>query len=86
MDFKFENMTAFFDMGGYTFFVWMSFGLTFICMTAILFHSLYMSKKIKQGVEKERARAERILAARAARKDKMREKRRIESIENEDEK
>ena len=82
MDFKFESMSAFFDMGGYAFFVWMSFGLTFLCMAALLIQSMFMSKKIKQGVEKERARAERILTARAARKDKMREKRRTESLDD----
>jgi heme exporter protein D len=60
----------------------MSFGLTFLCMAALLIQSMFMSKKIKQGVEKERARAERILAARAARKDKMREKRRTESLDD----
>lgn len=67
MEFQFENMSAFFDMGGYAFFVWASFICTLLCMVAVLFHSLLMSKKIKQGVLKETARAQRIMAAREAR-------------------
>ncbi len=81
MTFQFENMTDFFNMGGYAFFVWASFIGTFICMFGILFQSLYVSKKIKQGVEKETVRAQRIMAARAARKIKQQAK--IKEVSNE---
>jgi heme exporter protein D len=81
MTFQFENMSEFFNMGGYAFFVWASFLGTFFCMFGILFQSIYVSKIIKQGVQKERARAERIMAARAARKIKQEAK--INEVNNE---
>ena len=79
MEFQFETMGEFFDMGGYAFFVWLSFISTFVCMLAILFQSLFVSKKIKQAVEKEAARAQRIIDARAARQEKKRLKEEAEA-------
>jgi heme exporter protein D len=72
--FQFESLSDFFNMGGYAFFVWASFICTFVCMAALLIQSMFVSKKIKQGVQKEKARAQRIMAARAARKQKQQEK------------
>ena len=74
MTFQFESLSDFFNMGGYAFFVWASFILTFLCMAALLIHSKFVSKKIQQGVQTEQARAQRIMAARAARKQKQQEK------------
>ncbi len=74
MAFQFDSLSDFFNMGGYAFFVWTSFICTFLCMASVLFHSVIVSKKIKHGVQKERARAERIMAARAARKMKQQAK------------
>lgn len=74
MEFQFDSMSEFFNMGGYAFFVWTSFVCTFLCMAGVLFHSVIVSKKIKQGVQKEKARADRIMAARAARKLKQQAK------------
>lgn len=74
MTFQFESMSDFFNMGGYGFFVWASFLITFLCMAGILIQSLFVSVKIKEGVQKEKARAERIMAARAARKLKQKAK------------
>lgn len=74
MEFQFDSINDFFNMGGYAFFVWASFICTFLCMAGVLFQSLIVSKKIKQGVQKERARAERIMAARAERKQKQQAK------------
>ncbi|MFT6257706.1 MAG: heme exporter protein D [Glaciecola sp.] len=74
MTFQFDNINDFFNMGGYAFFVWASFICTFLCMAGVLIQSLVVSKKIKQGVQKERARAERIMAARAQRKLKQQAK------------
>lgn len=74
MAFQFDSLSDFFNMGGYAFFVWTSFICTFLCMAAVLFHSVVVSKKIKHGVQQERARAERIMAARAARKVKQQAK------------
>jgi heme exporter protein D len=69
-------------MGGYAFFVWASFICTFLCMAGVLIQSLVMGKKIKQGVQKEKARAERIMMARAQRKLQQQAKRNAQSTNN----
>jgi heme exporter protein D len=69
-------------MGGYAFFVWASFICTFLCMAGVLIQSLVMGKKIKQGVQKEKARAERIMAARAQRKLKQQAKSNTQVLNN----
>ena len=73
MSFQFDSVSDFFNMGGYAFFVWASFICTFLCMFALYLHSVIVSKKIKQGVQKEKARAQRILAARLAAKEKRKQ-------------
>ncbi|PKI02435.1 heme exporter protein CcmD [Glaciecola sp. 33A] len=82
MTFQFESLNDFFNMGGYAFFVWASFICTFLCMAGVLIQSLVMGKKIKQGVQKEKARAERIMAARAQRKLKQQAKSNTQVLNN----
>jgi heme exporter protein D len=80
--FQFETLSDFLNMGGYAFFVWASFICTFLCMAGVLIQSLVMGKKIKQGVQKEKARAERIMAARAQRKLKQQAKSNTQVLNN----
>ena len=80
--FQFESLNDFFNMGGYAFVVWASFICTFLCMAGVLIQSLVMGKKIKQGVQKEKARAERIMAARAQRKLKQQAKSNTQVLNN----
>jgi heme exporter protein D len=80
--FQFESLNDFFNMGGYAFFVWASFICTFLCMAGVLIQSLVMGKKIKQGVQKEKARAERIMAARVQRKLKQQAKSNTQVLNN----
>ncbi len=82
MIFQFDSINDFFNMGGYAFFVWASFICTFLCMAGVLIQSLVMGKKIKQGVQKEKARAERIMAARAKRKLKQQAKSNTQVLNN----
>ncbi|GAC29843.1 heme exporter protein CcmD [Brumicola pallidula] len=82
MTFQFESISDFFNMGGYAFFVWASFICTFLCMAGVLIQSLVVGKKIKQGVQKEKVRAERIMAARAQRKLKQQAKRNAQDPNN----
>ncbi len=79
---QFESLNDFFNMGGYAFFVWASFICTFLCMAGVLIQSLVMGKKIKQGVQKEKARAERIMAARVQRKLKQQAKSNTQVLNN----
>ena len=51
-------------MGGYGFFVWLYFGVTFIAMLAIVVESKLAYKQLFTQLEKEQARKKRIKAAR----------------------
>lgn len=69
--FKFADMNAFFDMGGRGLYVWLSFGIGLGLMLLVLSHSIFMNRLVRLTVEKQQARAERILAARQKRKQRV---------------
>lgn len=60
----FDSFSEFLAMGGYGFFVWLSFGVTFIAMLAIVVESKLAYKQLFTQLEKEQARKKRIKAAR----------------------
>jgi len=60
----FDSFSEFIAMGGYGFFVWLSFGVTFIAMLAIVVESKLAYKQLFTQLEKEQARKKRIKAAR----------------------
>lgn len=51
------NWSEFFDMGGYAFFVWTSYGLTFIVLVANIISPIMQRKKviarIKRAIKRE---------------------------------
>ncbi|WP_284731271.1 heme exporter protein CcmD [Glaciecola sp. XM2] len=57
-------------MGNRGFYVWLSFGVSLLAMVLLAAQSLYMSKAVKTYVSTQQARAQRIIAARAKRKQK----------------
>lgn len=61
----FDSFSEFLAMGGYGFFVWLSFGVTFIAMLAIVIESKITYKNLFIQVDKEQARKQRISAAHA---------------------
>lgn len=71
--FKFDDFTAFLHMGGRGTFVWLSFGIGLGLMLLLLSHSILMNRFVKLAVEKQQARAERILTARKKRKRQVQE-------------
>ncbi|MEM0911124.1 MAG: heme exporter protein CcmD [Pseudomonadota bacterium] len=60
-------------MGGRGTFVWLSFGIGLGLMLLLLSHSILMNRFVKLAVEKQQARAERILTARKKRKRQVQE-------------
>ena len=50
-------MKEFFAMGGYAFYVWMSFGLTFVVMTAIAIGSRLQRQRAIEMVKRSSALA-----------------------------
>ncbi len=62
--FKFENMSAFWDMGGRGLFVWLSYSVSLATLLLVLVLSIIERKSIIKAAQKQKQRAERILRAR----------------------
>ncbi len=67
---QFDSLEAFFNMGGYALYVWLSFGVTFISMLLIAVQSRVEGQQLLKQVLKERTRRNRIEQARKAQKAK----------------
>lgn len=63
---QFDSWQAFWQMGGYAFYVWTSFGVTFLAMGLIVYSSASTHKKLLKDVAQESARQQRIAAAKQA--------------------
>ena len=61
---QFDSFSAFLDMGGYGFFVWLSFGVTALAMLAIVVESRLARKQLMTTIVNEQARKARVKAAR----------------------
>jgi heme exporter protein D len=61
---QFENWQAFWQMGGYAFFVWLSFGLSFLLLVWLVIDSAMAQRRLFTQVEKEMARQQRIKKSR----------------------
>ncbi|WP_166424720.1 heme exporter protein CcmD [Paraglaciecola sp. 20A4] len=60
---QFDNLTAFFHMGGYAFYVWLSFGVSVLALVLLAVDAMRQQKVLFNAVEKEQARKVRIKAA-----------------------
>ncbi|WP_100642261.1 heme exporter protein CcmD [Alteromonas facilis] len=67
---QFNSFSEFFAMGGYAFFVWLSFGVTAIAMALIVIESHMARNKLLNLIVSEQARKQRIAAARSNQKSK----------------
>jgi heme exporter protein D len=68
---QFDSISAFFDMGGYAFFVWLSYGVSALLLTLLVYTShsnhknvknkivqrLLREKKLRKAAEKQSANA-----------------------------
>ncbi len=59
MTFQFESISAFFAMGGYGFYVWLSYGVTILAMGVLIWLSRREQKAILNQAKKELARLEK---------------------------
>jgi heme exporter protein D len=59
----FDDISSFFDMGGYGLFVWLSFGSGFLCVLLLWADSFFSKKTLLTQVLSEQARQVRIKAA-----------------------
>ena len=61
---QFESFADFINMGGYAFYVWLSFGVTFAVMAIIAIQSFIKHRNLLQQVVVEKERKARIKKAR----------------------
>lgn len=61
---QFDSISAFFAMGGYGFYVWLSFGVSFVSLIAVFGHAYLQKKWLVKRISDELARVERIKLAR----------------------
>lgn len=73
MTIQFESWQAFWDMGGYGFFVWLSFGVTLLAVVAIVYEIMWTKKQLIKAVNAQIARKQRI------KQDKLRKQQAAES-------
>lgn len=59
----FDSMNAFWAMGGYGLYVWLSFGLGFLCLALLWLDSVWSKRKLFKQVLTEQVRLARIKAA-----------------------
>ena len=60
---KFDSWSEFWAMGGYGFYVWLSFGLTIFALVALLVSTITTRKSLLRAVKQKQARAARRKAA-----------------------
>lgn len=60
---KFDSLQAFLDMGGYGFYVWLSYGVSLGLLTLLLISSLSAHKKVKQQIQQKQKREQKLRKA-----------------------
>ena len=60
---QFDSISAFLDMGGYGFYVWLSYGASIIALALLVFSSLSSHKKIKQQIAQRMKREAKLRQA-----------------------
>jgi heme exporter protein D len=61
---QFDTLAEFLDMGGYAFFVWLAYGVTFGSLAILIIHSLSQKKKVLIEISKKIIREERLKESR----------------------
>lgn len=61
---QFESWSAFWAMGGYGFFVWLAFGVSFVALAGLILQSRIARKQVLRALIAEQQRQARINASR----------------------
>ena len=59
----FDSLASFLNMGGYAFYVWLSYGVSLFVLTVLVVNTSMKTKKIKRLVKQRILRDERIKKA-----------------------
>ncbi|MGL5358340.1 MAG: heme exporter protein CcmD [Shewanella sp.] len=62
---QFDSISDFLNMGGYAFFVWLSYGVTFFCLTVLIITSARKKRKVLIEIAKKMNREERLKETRS---------------------
>lgn len=57
---QFQSLAAFFNMGGYAFFVWLAYGVTFVCLLALVWQTSRQKNKVLKQITQKIAREQRL--------------------------
>ncbi|MCZ8531457.1 heme exporter protein CcmD [Alteromonas sp. PRIM-21] len=68
---QFESFADFLAMGGYAFYVWLSFGVTFVAMAIVAVQSFIKHRSLLKQVVVEKERKARIKKARQQQQDSV---------------
>lgn len=60
---QFDSINAFIDMGGYGFYVWLSYGVSIFALALLIFASINSHKKIKLQITLRIKREEKLRQA-----------------------
>ncbi|RXJ72941.1 heme exporter protein CcmD [Veronia nyctiphanis] len=59
----FDSFSDFLAMGGYAYYVWAAFGITFVSMVGVVLSSALTHRRLLRGIKNNVAREERIQKA-----------------------
>ena len=62
---QFESFADFIAMGGYGFYVWLSFGSGLLLIAALIWHSCFQHNIVKRNIAKKLARTDKLKRAAA---------------------
>ncbi|GGI92868.1 heme exporter protein CcmD [Shewanella gelidii] len=57
---QFDSIADFFNMGGYAFYVWLAYGVTFSSLSILIIVSAKRKKKVLTEISKKMVREERL--------------------------
>ncbi len=60
---QFDSISAFFDMGGYAFFVWLSYGVSALLLTLLVYTSHNNHKNVQDKIAKRLLREKKLRKA-----------------------
>lgn len=56
----FDSWQAFWAMGGYGLYVWLSFGLSYLLLAGVIGYSVYQQRQLKRQLAAKQARQQRL--------------------------
>ncbi len=64
---QFDNFSAFFDMGGYGFYVWLSYGVASVLLLTLIFSSIASYKQVIKNIAQRKQREDKLRQVRKQR-------------------